>query len=151
MSDMNKEGNPKIRFCPAIHLNQTAVLLIILFSVIMSPAKTYGNEIENGSKKLLQSCQVALELLDNDETAVDIESVRFCDDYLTGFREDENVKEIYMGGHYHRGYCFPYSGITNGQLARVIVNYLQTYKYEQNLAANTVIRNALAEGYPCRN
>jgi hypothetical protein len=126
-------------------------LIIILFSMSMFPALSIGAEVENDGRKILQSCQVALEYLDNDKPTGDVEAVKFCNDYLTGFRGDENVKDIYMGERYHRGYCFPSSGITNGVLARVIVKYLQASEQEQNLDANTAIRDALAEGYPCNH
>ena len=137
-------------FIPRIHMIHVVGLIIILFSMTMLPALSIGAEIENNGRKILQSCQVALEYLDDDEATGDVEAVKFCNDYLTGFREDENIKDIYMGERHHRGYCFPYKGITNGVLARVIVKYLKASEQEQNLDANTAIRDALVEGYPCR-
>ena len=138
-----------MHFFPRNHMIHAVGLIIILFSMTMLPARSHGAEMENNGRKILQNCQVALEYLDNDAPTGDVEAVKFCDDYLTGFREDENIKDIYMRERYHRGYCFPYTGITNGELARVIVNYLQANEYEQVLAANTAIRDALVEGYPC--
>ena len=137
-------------FCPRMHMIHAVGLIIILFSMTLLPALTHGAEMENNGRKILQSCQVALEYLDNDKATGDTEAVKFCNDYLTGFREDENVKDIYLGERHHRGYCFPRTGVTNGELARVIVYYLQANEYEQVLAANTAIRDALVEGYPCR-
>lgn len=138
-------------FFPKIHMIHVVGLIIILFSIFMLPAISHGEEIENNGKKIMQSCQVALEYLDNDEATGDIEAVKFCDDYLTGFRENENIKEIQLREHYYRGYCFPYTGVTNGELARVIVNYLQANEQEQDLTANTAIRDAFVEEYPCGN
>ena len=140
-----------MRFFTRIHMIHVVALIIILFSMSMLPAISSGNEIENNGRKILQSCQVAVEYLDNDEASGDGAAVRFCDDYLTGFREDENIREIQMGEHYYRGYCFPYNGVTNGELARVVVKYLQDNEKEQELAANTAIRDAFVEGYPCSN
>ena len=100
-----------MRFFTRIHMIHVVALIIILFSMSMLPAISSGNEIENNGRKILQSCQVAVEYLDNDEASGDGAAVRFCDDYLTGFREDENIREIQMGEHYYRGYCFPYNGV----------------------------------------
>ena len=144
-------GYSTMRFLPRFYMIHVAGLIIILFSMSMYPAVSPGNEPENNGRKMLESCQVAVEYLDNNQASGDIESVKFCDDYLTGFRETENVKEIQMGEHYYRGYCFPYKGVTNGELARVLVDYLQANEEEQDLAANTAIRDAFVEGYPCRN
>lgn len=108
------------------------------------------DEMVNG-QKLLVSCQAAVDYLDNEQRDSNLEAVKFCDDYLTGFREDENVKDIYMPGRYYRNYCFPYSGITNAELARVLVSFLKNNENELNLAANTAIRDAFVDGYPCDN
>lgn len=140
-----------MRCLPKIHMIHAVALIIILFSMSMLPALSRGEEIQNNGRKILQSCRVAVEYLDNDKANGDGEAVRFCDDYLTGFREDENIREIMMGEHYYRGYCFPYKGITNGELARVVVNYLQANENEQELTANVAIRDAFVEGYPCSN
>ena len=136
-----------------MHLSP-ASLMMALFSMTFLAAMSYAEETENNGSNLLKNCQVAVEYLDNNEMADDtdvIEAVKFCDDYLTGFREGENIKDMHMPGYYHRGYCFPYSGITNAELARVIVNYLQSNEYEQKLAANVAIKDAVIDGYPCSN
>lgn len=140
-----------MRFLSRIYMIHAVAPVIILFSISLLPALSNADEMQNTGRKILQSCQVAVEYLDNDNASGDGEAVRFCDDYLTGFREDENIREIQMGEHYYRGYCFPYKGVTNGELARVVVNYLQGNENEQALAANTAIRDAFVEGYPCRN
>jgi hypothetical protein len=121
----------------------------ILVSIWLLPVLAQGAEPANNGRNIMHQCQVALDYLDHDGSASDMEAVKFCDDYLTGFREEENVKDLVMGEKHVRGYCFPPRGITNGKLARVIVTYLETYEQEQRLDANTAIRNALAEGYPC--
>lgn len=105
----------------------------------------------NNAEKLMSSCKVALEYLNNNEVTDNIEAVQFCDDFLTGFREDENIKQIYMPGHYFRGYCFPKSGISNSELVNVVVSYLETNKAELKLTANQAVRDALVDGYPCND
>ena len=139
-----------MHYIPRMHIIHTVGLSIILLAMAFFPARSPGAEMENTGRKILQNCEVALEYLDNDDANGDTEAVKFCNDYLTGFRSDENIKKMHMGERYHRGYCFPRKGITNGELARVIVSYLQTYEQEQMLDANTAIRDALIEGYPCR-
>ena len=125
-------------------------VFVVIVAIFYSQTLYAREEIING-EKLLASCQAAVDYLDNEEQSTDLEAVRFCDDYLTGFREDENVKDIYMPGNYHRHYCFPYTGITNAELARVLVNFLKNNEYELKLAANTVVRDAFVDGYPCEN
>ena len=93
-----------MRFFPGVPLMHPAGLMVLVFSMVLVPVLARGAESENDGKKILQSCQVALELLDTDAVTGDFEAVKFCDDYLTGFRENENVKEIHMGERYHRGY-----------------------------------------------
>lgn len=137
-----------MRCAPGTLLMQVAGPAVFLVAVIMQPAPAYEDNVENNGGKLLKSCEVALDYLDNEDAAGDIEAARYCDDYLTGFRENENVKEIHLQ-HYFRGYCFPDSGITNARLARVIVKYLHTNENEQHLAAYTAIRDALVEEFPC--
>ena len=132
---------------PPMH---AVAVLVFLYSLSLPPAVAYDDSTENNGRKILNTCEVALEYLANDNATGDIESVRFCDDYLTGFRENENIKEIQLRTYY-RGYCFPKTGITNGELARIIVNYLHTNENEQYLAANKAIRDALVDGYPCTN
>ena len=136
---------------PRIHMIHATVPVIILFSLSMLPSLSQGEEMQNNGRKILQSCQVALEYLDNDNASGDGAAVRFCDDYLTGFRENENIKEIQMGEHFYRGYCFPYKGVTNGELARVVVNYLQANENDLDLSANTAVRDAFVDRYPCNN
>ena len=139
-----------MRCFPGTPLMHALAVLVFLYSLCMPLVMAYDDSTENNGRKILKTCEVALDYLANDNATGDIESVRFCDDYLTGFRENENIKEIQLRAYY-RGYCFPKTGITNGELARVIVEYLQSNKSEQYLAAYTAIRDALVEGYPCTN
>lgn len=139
-----------MRCFPGTLLMQALVVPVFLYSLSMPFVMAYDKTTENNGRKILKTCGVALEYLANDNATGDIESVRFCDDYLTGFRENENIKEIQLRTYY-RGYCFPKTGITNGELARVIVDYLQSNENEQSLAAYTAIRDALVDGYPCTN
>lgn len=136
----------------AFNLINQIGLVTVLFSMSLLPAITYSAEkVENNGQKLLKNCKLALEYLNNNGQTDNINAVQYCDDFLTGFREDENIKEIYMPGHYFRGYCLPDSGVSNSELANVVVSYLETNTNEQSLTANKAIRDALVNGYPCSN
>lgn len=126
---------------------------LVVISIITVPGLAVAQPEESGQDghRLLEKCQVAVEYLDNGETTEDIDAVRYCDDYITGFREAENVKRIYMPGFYSAGYCFPRSGVSNGEAARVVVKYLETHEQELNQPATELLRAALADGYPCAN
>lgn len=132
------------------HLNHILLYPAVFFVSALVPLTAPAeNHDEMDGHQLLKKCRAAVEYLDNGESTDDIDSVRFCDDYLTGFRETENVKRIYMPGFYTPGYCFPRSGVSNGEAVRVIVNYLQTHEQELDQPATELLRNALADGYPC--
>ncbi|HKK15745.1 MAG TPA: Rap1a/Tai family immunity protein [Gammaproteobacteria bacterium] len=120
-------------------------------SCVLVPLVAQAGESKLDGHQLLEKCQVAVNYLDNGESTNDMESVRYCDDYLTGFREAENVKRIYMPGFYSPGYCLPRSGVSNGDAARVVVSYLKTHEQELNQRATDLLRDALIDGYPCTN
>ena len=71
-----------------MHMIHAVGLMIILFSMTLLVARTHGGEMENNGRKIMQNCQVALEYLDNDKATGDFDAVKFCNDYLTGFRAD---------------------------------------------------------------
>ena len=133
---------------PVIPTMHTAGFVIFVTTWLV-PVPSLAAEPENNGRRILQSCEAAVEYLDNANAAGKDDAVRFCNDYITGFREDENVKDLVMGEKHIRGYCLPYRGVTNADLARVIVHYLKSNEQEQILDANTAVRYALADGYPC--
>ncbi len=128
---------------------KSPLILIVMLSA--SSQLSYANESELNGHELLDKCRAAVEYVENGQKSDDLESVRFCDDYLMGFRESENVKDIYMPGHYFKGYCFPRNGVNNGDLARVVVNYLQNAGNDLDGSAVDLLRRALINGYPCAN
>lgn len=125
----------------------------MLICLLLFPVMSQGMESENNGRKILQACQAAVEYLDNDRASGKDQEVQFCNDYLTGYREYENAKEIYLGEmtgqKLVRGYCLPTKGITNAELARVVVHYLEDNTQTQSLDASTAIFHALVDGYPC--
>ena len=132
--------------------NITSILAVFMINTLVTGTHlTYAGETELNGHELLDKCQVAVDYLDNDLKSDDLESVRFCDDYLMGFREDENVKQRYLPGQYFKGYCFPTNGVNNGELARVVVDYLQVTDDGLDKSARELVRQALIHGYPCAN
>lgn len=136
---------------PQIYMKNYPGFLSVLFLMSLLSPVTLAEETGNNGEKLMRNCKAALEYINNNDDSGDIDAVKYCDDFLTGFRENENIKEIYMPGHYFRGYCFPDSGVSNSELANVIVSYLETNQPEQKLTANQAMRDALVDGYPCRD
>ena len=123
--------------------------LFTLFILYIPNAQ--ANETPVDGRQLLQTCQSAEDFINNGGENVDRESALFCNDYITGYMETENVNRVYlMSGKYHTNYCLPKNGVSNSELVTLIVNYLESNNQYLELPATEVLDNVLLEYYPCR-
>ena len=125
----------------------------IIFLAVLIPycIPAYAEDTRVDGKRLLQTCQSARDFINNSSENVDRESALFCNDYITGYMESENVSRIYlMSGKYHTNYCLPKNGVSNSELVNLIINYLASNNQHLELPATEVMDNVLLEYFPCR-
>ena len=126
-------------------------IFVLLALLILYTANIQADETPVDGRRLLQTCQAARDFINNGGENADRESALFCNDYITGYMETENVNRVYlMSGKYHTNYCLPKNGVSNSELVTLIVNYLESNDRQLESSATEVLDNVLLEYYPCR-
>lgn len=125
-----------------ITVTKALFLFIFIFSNI-----SYGRTDWNTGEVLLKHCDATLRLQDIDNPTQDdhIKSVA-CLSYLEGVKQVIYESESFAQ---QKNICFPDFGISNGQAARIYVNYLDVFpEKKKNHKLNTALE-AFAYSFPC--
>lgn len=108
---------------------------------------SYGLERWNTGETLIEHCNATLKLQDiNNPTPEDHAKSVGCLSYLEGVKHLLYEQNSFTK---QRNICFPETGISNGQAARIVVNFLdenpeKLHEHKLNLALE-----AFAHAFPC--
>jgi hypothetical protein len=112
------------------------ILALFVIALFATPARAVDTADGNF---LLGSCQISLRVMDNPSIRVDVyEAWRdgMCLGLIAGVAEASPLV------------CYA-NGVTNGQSLRVVVKFLQDHPEKLNERDTTLIREALAQAFPC--
>ena len=121
------------------------LLLVLLF---MLGDYSYSQGRWNTGETLVSHCNATLKLQDIDNpTPGDQARSVGCLSYLEGvkqllYKEEFITKE--------RNICFPENGISNGQAARIVVNYSDEYPEKLQEYKLDFVLEAFAHAFPCK-
>ncbi len=130
-------------------MNKIVTVLLAAFllpSANMAPA-------DDGSN-LLAQCNVAVSIMDgrkltdDAQGSVDAGNSMYCFGLLQGII---NLNKIYAVSLRENAlFCTPITNLTNGQAARIVVNYLRNRPEMQSEPDFAVTVNALIDAFPCK-
>jgi Rap1a immunity proteins len=78
----------------------------------------------------------------------DAPAVMMCFGYISGIVDVGDFDHAVLPNNPSRGWCMP-EGVSNSQLAKVIVKYGNDHPEELHLPAVLLVENALIKAFPC--
>lgn len=110
--------------------------------------------LADDGNKLLEQCNVAVNIMDGKELTADTQggidagNSMYCFGLLQGVISLNKLYEVPLRNK--ALFCTPNSDITNGQAARIVVNYLKKHPEVVDEPDFAITINALIEAFPCR-
>lgn len=125
-----------------LHKITLAVLLTFLF---VSPEI---HATERDGNKLLTDCSIAINVMEDvSKEPTQITSTAYC---LGHVRGADDMHNLYRAVSKSKPlYCMP-SGVTMGQMVRIIVKYLKENPEQLHEDGTMLIAAALRDAYPCK-
>ena len=120
----------------------------IFIALIIFPLNdSYGAGRWNTAATLMDHCNATLKLQDVDNPTHDehVKSVG-CLSYLEGIKQFLYEEYLLME---QRNICFPEVGISNGQAARIVVNYLEEFPDKLPEHKLQITLEAFSYAFPC--
>jgi hypothetical protein len=140
-------------------MNRMAAFLLLALISISATADTADMYTGNG---LLHVCKRGLNALDGvNQSNSNVEDGLKCINYLTGFDLSHDTIASYRAVERYgtkatldkqkqqQIYCLP-TNVTMGQVARVVVKYLENDPQHLHLGSGALVLSALIEAYPCK-
>ena len=132
----------------------TCIALIALVT-LEYPAMTRsdGSQPNATGAFLLSDCTAAVKMLDGEEDANAVKS-GFCFGYLSGFVAGHNAavfenRRLAKDSNAKLAFCTTGRKISAGQLARVVVTFLQAHLNTLDLPMEFLTMKAFSEAFPC--
>ncbi len=110
--------------------------------------------LADDGNNLLSQCNTAVNIMDGKKLTDDIQggvdagNSMYCFGLLEGVINLNKIYEVSL--RKNALFCTPNSTITNGQAARIVVNYLEEHPAMQHEPDFAVTINALIEAFPCK-
>jgi len=123
--------------------------IVVLLFLISSSAFTNGDEYKSDGNELLRDCKANIEVLDNPKKAGQDDFIKLtsCLNILHGLLD---MHEIYTQMfNSPKIFCVPES-VNLGQLAQVVVKYLNDNPQILHELDTLLIIKALKNAYPCK-
>lgn len=131
-----------------------SLLFLMLLFITYIPTLSFALVNDITGKKLLDYCQVALDIFDNNYGRVQTESeylqgskAGICQGYLMSVNEMRGLMN--QNKHASSNYC----ALNNCNILKVtavVVKYLKDHPQQLNLPASTLVLNAYQTYFPCR-
>lgn len=130
-------------------------LINIVFILLLFPSLAVANNMIRDGNQLLSICKPFVMYLDShDSSNVSVPDSAQCASFINGFREGTdlyriiyNLREVEIDPEYW-SFCIP-ERVTNNQLIRVIVKYLEDNPSELHTQRSFIIADALHSAFPC--
>lgn len=120
--------------------------LLILLLPIGGYSYSFGRW--NTGETLINHCNATLKLQDiNDPTPEDHSRSVGCLSYLEGVKQLLYKQESFTQ---EKNICFPETGISNGQAARIVVNFLNEHPEKLQEYKLDLVLEAFAHAFPCK-
>ncbi len=121
-------------------------LLIVLLLLFLG-GYNYSHGRWNTGETLINHCNATLKLQDiNNPTPQDHAKSVACLSYLEGVKQLLYKHESFTR---ERNICFPEVGISNGQAARIVVNYLNEYPEKLQEHKLDLVLESFTNAFPC--
>lgn len=110
--------------------------------------------LADDGNNLLSQCSVAVNIMDGKKLTADVQggvdagNSMYCFGLLQGVINLNKMYEVSL--RKNALFCTPNSMITNGQAARIVVNYLKDHSEMQHEPDFAITINAFIEAFPCK-
>ena len=119
-----------------------------LVLIVYQPNYIYGLERWNTGETLIGHCNATLKLQDIDNPTPEDHSKSVASlSYLEGVKQLLYEQNSFTE---QKNICFPESGISNGQAARIVVNFLDEHPEKLHEYKLHLILEAFAHAFPCK-
>jgi len=130
-----------------VHLLKFTIKFLLVL-IISQPSYSYSLGRWNTGETLLGHCNATLKLQDIDNpTPEDQTKSVACLSYLEGVKQ--LLYELNSFSE-QKNICFPESGISNGQAARIVVNFSDEYPEKLHDYKLNFVLEAFAYAFPCK-
>ncbi len=126
------------------------VLLVVFFVFVVAPV---GAQNRTKGPEILEACTEAAKPVDS----ADLMQTARCLGFIDGFIQGMEIVKLRQHPNYDEylkstilGMDIP-DGVTNGQIARVFVKWLNAHPQHLHLEAGMLLTLALAETYPAKS
>lgn len=98
----------------------------------------------------LEACGAAIRQADGKQISDnEVVGATFCASYIAGFLDATSLGRAQTGCASNRAICLPDRGITNDQVARLLVKFLREHPEQLHESGRMSLYIALAKVFPC--
>jgi len=119
-------------------MKRAIIALVILFALVSQAMGANGND-------LLPKRNLAL---DTDKRGPYWMERGYCVGFVEGVLSTSNIYKALPNTP--RLFCFPPAGVSNEQMIRVVVKYLENHPEQLHFDASILVLTALKEAFPCK-
>jgi Rap1a immunity proteins len=130
-----------------------SIIFVLILGFGASGSRAQDTEKDNGNK-LLDSCGEVVKALDNPNYNADTSKFSWCIGYMRGYNAAMSMQRTASSTTYSEykttgflGVLLP-DGVTNGQIAKVIVKWLQDHPQDLHKDADMLTLSILREAFP---
>jgi hypothetical protein len=123
--------------------NTCRIISFLILFLLATPAHA-----EQTGNDLLRGCTAMSKTADGNEQSIDdITSSLYWAGYISGFVDSY---QITYPGNKPTLFCVPQQGIENGQMARIVIKYLNDNPKDLHQSARLCLIHSLQDAFPCK-